>query len=91
MELRDGRGPRIRPIVRMEETVQYGISTTIDSMWDSGWLSCGAQTVDVAWLVAVEFAHHKITIRRWVLLEGQCLAKIADLFMIADQVYTLLE
>ena len=72
--------------------LQYGTSTTIDSMWDSGWLSRDEQTaVDVAWLVAVEFSHHRITINRWVLLEGTCLAKIADIFMISDQVYLLLE
>ena len=91
MELRDGRGPRIRPIVRVEETVSFGTSTTIDSMWNSGWLKHDTQVVEVTWLIGVEFAHHKITIHRWVLLEGKCLAIIADLFIISNQVYVLLE
>ena len=33
----------------------------------------------------------QITIHRWVLLEGKCLAIIADLFIISNQVYVLLE
>ena len=90
MDLKEGRHTATPDIMeRMTELIAYGTSTSIDAMWDSGWLADKSTPVEVKWVAQVQMAHHKIVLHRWVRLRDGCLGQIADMFCIMGKLFAL--
>jgi len=90
MDLKEGRHTATPDIMeRMTELIAYGTSTSIDAMWDSGWLADKSTAVEVKWVAQVQMAHYKIVLHRWVRLRDGCLGQIADMFCIMGKLFAL--
>ena len=70
------------------ESITYGMSSSVDAMWDAGLLK--VNTVQVSWLVAVQLSEYMFRIGRY-LLSGGMLSVISDLFTIDGKVYLRLK
>ena len=98
LDLRQGAAANVLQVTSIEwlvEDVGYGTSTTIDSLWDGGWLVHGRTAITVRWLMAVQCGHFEYRLQRFVLLmseeEVQTLTRIIALFDVEDKIYVRLQ